>query len=109
MSRLRLIALMFIVCATTSIQAQDLHILYTQNTNGVLQNCNCPDNPLGGMEKRATLFQDWLKEYPNTLIFDSGDFLSFDGSPASDAKMIEAMKALHYSSVNIGDQEFVQG
>ena len=90
-------------------QAQELHILYTQNTNGVLLNCQCPSAPLGGMEKRATFVSDWLKEHPNTLLLDSGDFLSFDGDEDNDAKMLRAMDAMNYSAVNIGDQEFSNG
>lgn len=72
-------------------------------------NCQCPSAPLGGMEKRATFVSDWLKDHPNTLLFDSGDFLSFDGDEDNDAKMLQAMDAMNYSAVNIGDQEFSNG
>ena len=89
--------------------SQELHILYTQNTNGILRNCQCPDHPLGGMEKRATFVADWLQQHPNTLLFDSGDFLSFEGYPETDAHMLQAMAALPYTAVNLGDQEFSNG
>ena len=61
------------------------------------------------MEKRATFVSDWLKEHPNTLLLDSGDFLSFDGDEVNDVKMLRAMDAMNYSAVNIGDQEFSNG
>ena len=105
----RLKVCLFIVCLFKISLSQELHILYTQNTNGVLLNCQCPDNPLGGMEKRASFIKRWLDEHPNTLIFDSGDFLSFDGDEVNDIKMLRAMEALNYSAVNIGDQEFSNG
>ena len=90
--------------------SQELHILYTQNTNGVLQNCNCPNTPLGGMEKRATFVSQWRKDHPNTILLDSGDILSFNNIHAeSDTKLLRAMEALNYSAVNIGDQEFSNG
>ena len=89
--------------------ANILHILYTQNNNGKIDNCHCPRNPLGGFEKRSTFFTQWLSEHPNTLIFDSGDFLSFDGNGDTDLKVIELMEDLHYTAVNLGDQEFSNG
>ena len=105
----RLKVCLIIVCLFKISLSQDLHILYSQNTNGILLNCQCPSAPLGGMEKRATFVSDWLKKYPNTLLFDSGDFLSFDGDEVNDAKMLQAMDAMNYSAVNIGDQEFSSG
>ena len=107
-SMLPRILLIILICTVAS-QAQELHILYSQNTNGVLLNCQCPSAPLGGMEKRATFVSDWLKKHPNTLLLDSGDFLSFDGDEDNDAKMLQAMDAMNYSAVNIGDQEFSNG
>lgn len=105
----RLKVCLIIVCLFKISLSQDLHILYSQNTNGVLLNCQCPSAPLGGMEKRATFVSDWLKEHPNTLLLDSGDFLSFDGDEVNDVKMLRAMDAMNYSAVNIGDQEFSNG
>jgi len=105
----RLKVCFIIVCLFKISLSQDLHILYSQNTNGVLLNCQCPSAPLGGMEKRATFVSDWLKRHPNTLLFDSGDFLSFDGDEVTDTKMLRAMDTLNYSAVNLGDQEFSNG
>ena len=105
----RLKVCLIIVCLFKISLSQDLHILYSQNTNGVLLNCQCPSAPLGGMEKRATFVSDWLKKHPNTLLLDSGDFLSFDGDEVNDVKMLRAMDAMNYSAVNIGDQEFSNG
>jgi 2',3'-cyclic-nucleotide 2'-phosphodiesterase (5'-nucleotidase family) len=99
------VLLIGLTCLGT-LKAQEIHILYSQNTNGVLLNCQCPSAPLGGMEKRATFVSNWLKKHPNTLLFDSGDFLSFDGDEINDSKMLRAMDAMNYSAVNIGDQEF---
>ena len=102
------VLLIGLTCLGT-LKAQEIHILYSQNTNGVLMNCQCPSAPLGGMEKRATFVSDWLKKHPNTLLFDSGDFFSFDGDEVNDARMLRAMEALHYTAVNVGDQEFSNG
>ncbi len=86
-----------------------LHILYTQNNNGEINNCHCPSNPLGGFEKRHTFLTRWLSDHPNTLLFDSGDFLSFDGDMEQDFNVISLMDRMSYSAVNIGDQELSNG
>ncbi len=89
--------------------AMTLHILYTQNNNGELENCHCPSNPLGGFEKRSTFLQKWMLEHPNTILLDTGDFLSFEGNPDSDFKVVKLMEQMHYFAVNIGDQELSNG
>ncbi len=72
-------------------------------------NCQCPDAPLGGLEIRATYLKGWLKTHPNTLLFDSGDFMSFDGDESNDSRMFKGIEAMNYSAVNLGDQEFSNG
>lgn len=104
-----LVKIIFILGAAGYAQTEKLHILYSQNTNGVLVNCQCPSAPLGGMEKRATYVSDWMKKHRNTLLLDSGDLLSFDGDEKHDRTMLNAMDALNYSAVNVGDQEFSNG
>jgi 2',3'-cyclic-nucleotide 2'-phosphodiesterase (5'-nucleotidase family) len=98
------------ICSMGFILSQELHILYTQNVNGVLQNCKCPSTPFGGMEKRATFISQSRQNYTHTLLLDSGDLLSFNDSQLeNDTKMLQAMEILNYSVVNIGDQEFSNG
>ncbi|MCF7823504.1 MAG: hypothetical protein K9N35_04970 [Candidatus Marinimicrobia bacterium] len=103
------IVLLICLSLTSLALPQNLHILYTQNTNGVLDNCNCPSMPLGGMEKRATFLSQFRAQHANTLLFDSGDFFKFSENQEIDAKIAQAMHMLEYDAVNIGDQEFSDG
>ena len=52
------------------VQAVDIYLLHTNNTNGALENCLCPGKSYGSLEKRIHYVRDWLKDYPNTIIVD---------------------------------------
>ena len=51
----KLFLVIIISIITNLIFAQDgkLYILHTNNTNGALENCYCPDHPFGAVEKRS--------------------------------------------------------
>ncbi len=99
--------LLFIALSAVSLKAQTqtLYILHTNNTNGALENCYCPDNPYGSVEKRVPFVNDFIKEYPNTLLFDSGDFFPVSPRPYLDSLVCVAYSELHYDAVLLGDQE----
>ena len=69
---------LFLSIIVTAVYSQDrsLYILHSNNTNGALENCYCPDNPLGSIEKRALYVQDFIKSHPRTLVVDAGDFFN---------------------------------
>jgi hypothetical protein len=64
---------LLLVCSVFG-NSSSFYILHTNNTNGKLENCYCPDLPLGSLEKRAVFVQSFLKEHPNTIVVDAGDF-----------------------------------
>lgn len=85
-------------------------IIYTNNTNGILENCGCPGNPVGGLDKRFTLIKK-LKEQTNnlSLVLDAGDIFSSIGFVEKDKFVLQAYKILPYDAIGIGDQEFSSG
>jgi len=87
--------------------AQDgkLYILHTNNTNGALENCYCPDHPFGAVEKRSIYFSNFLKENPNTLLLDAGDIFTMTHQTLKDSLMAEAYNLLSYDAILLGDQE----
>jgi|TARA_B110000914_G_scaffold224019_1_gene240820 5'-nucleotidase len=86
-------------------QNSKLYILHSNNTNGALENCYCPDNPFGAVEKRSVYFSNFLKENPNTLILDSGDIFTMTHQSLKDSLMAEAYNLLSYDAILFGDQE----
>jgi 2',3'-cyclic-nucleotide 2'-phosphodiesterase (5'-nucleotidase family) len=74
-SILRLILTVFLSAGLFA-QDQTLYILHTNNTNGALENCYCPDHPFGSVEKRTIFVKDFINEHPNTVLVDAGDFFT---------------------------------
>ncbi len=89
-------------------QADDsrLYILHTNNTNGALENCYCPDHPYGAIEKRSVFINNFITNHPNTIVLDAGDFLSVTKRPYLDSLVLKAYASLPYDAVLAGDQEF---
>jgi 5'-nucleotidase/UDP-sugar diphosphatase len=97
------------------IRAQDsgtIHVtlLYTNNTNGYVNACDCEENIMGGLAKRKTVFDRVRKENKNMLALDAGDMLNqFGSDPPQDEKVIELYEKLRYDAVTIGDNELANG
>ncbi|MDP6578926.1 MAG: hypothetical protein QF771_07155, partial [Candidatus Marinimicrobia bacterium] len=66
----------FIVCPIAVSAETEISILYTNNTNGALENCLCPDKAYGSLEKRVLYIREWFEDNPNSLLLDAGDFFS---------------------------------
>lgn len=93
-------------------QAQDIPItlVYTNNTNGNIIECDCEDLPFGGLARKKTVFDDCRKRNNRTIIVDAGDFLDQFGSrPEQDDLVIQIYEKLGYDAVNIGDNELANG
>ena len=64
---IKLIAFLLIfLSAVLFAQDKKIYILHTNNTNGALENCYCPDRPYGSVEKRAVYVSNFIKKYPNS-------------------------------------------
>ena len=67
---------MIILTAGLLAQNKKLYILHTNNTNGALENCYCPDHPFGAVEKRSVYVSDFIKKHPNSILLDAGDIFT---------------------------------
>lgn len=83
-------------------------ILYTAHTDGRLENCRCPNDPLGGLEKRLPEVERRRALGP-LLLIDGGDFSPNTLDSLGTAAMIEAMALFPYDAVALGVQELLQG
>ena len=104
----RFIYLFFIFCITDIYSQASLFILHTNNTNGALENCYCPDRPLGSIEKRSLYIQDFINTNPRTVIFDSGDFFTMSKKLLKDSLVSEAYATIPYDGILLGDQELTR-
>ncbi len=89
--------------------ASSLTIVYTGNTDGYLESCNCPTHPFGGLSRRVTCIKKIRKEKKDILVVDTGDI--FPRFPQKEQIMscLKAMELIGYDAVTLGDQEFVDG
>ena len=86
-------------------KTNQIHILFTESTNGVLQNCECPVQPYGGMARRKTLIDSLRSVHENVYLLDAGNFLSTFDRPVNDKKMLKLMHDLAYTAINFGQNE----
>ena len=86
-------------------QERTFYILHTNNTNGALENCYCPDHPFGAVEKRSIYVSNFLKKHPNTILLDAGDIFTMTHQSLKDSLMAEAYNQLSYDVILFGDQE----
>ena len=85
-----------------------LFILHTNNTNGALENCYCPDHPLGSIEKRSLYIQDFINANPRTVVLDAGDFFTMSQKLLKDSLVCEAYATIPYDAILLGDQELTR-
>jgi len=89
-----------------------LIILHTNDTHSNIESYNEPGlGNVGGILRRYSYFQEVLKENPNTIIVDAGDFSQ--GTPYFNlykgVPEIELMNMLGYDVVTLGNHEFDNG
>ena len=100
---------LFLVVMVVNVYTQaSLFILHTNNTNGALENCYCPDHPLGSIEKRSLYIQDFINANPRTVVLDAGDFFSMSKKLLKDSLVCEAYATIPYDGILLGDQELTR-
>lgn len=91
------------------LSASELHIIFTANVNGILEDCRCGNEPLGGLARVKTFVTEFRQQHPNTLLIDGGDFLNPYTYPDLNNAMSDFMQYLDYDIITAGDQEFIEG
>ena len=100
---------LFLIILTANLYSQaSLFIIHTNNTNGALENCYCPDNPLGSIEKRSIYIEDFINSNPRTVILDAGDFFTMSKKLLKDSLVCEAYATIPYDGFLLGDQEITR-
>ncbi|MFC1490614.1 hypothetical protein ACFL6K_05335 [Candidatus Latescibacterota bacterium] len=94
---------------TDADESASVRILFSNNSNGKLVDCNCRDNPFGGMAERADLIKSYRAENPNVLVLDSGGYFGLSNSEAKGNLILKLMDSMGYEAAGIGDQELYRG
>ncbi len=89
--------------------SETIVIIYTHNTNGVFENCDCPEHSYGAIEKRAFIIDSVRKAEKNVLLIDTGDILDIRKSRLLHDYIMRAYALLKYDYWVPGDQDFIEG
>jgi len=100
---------LLVFCAVTAAAANEILIVYTNNTNGVLENCGCPERAYGALEKRAALIDSLRRTSRDLLLLDSGDILDIRPDRLLHGYILKAYELMKYDAWTPGDQDFVEG
>ncbi len=84
-------------------------ILFTNNSNGKLVDCNCRNDPYGGLAERVGLVREYRAEYPEALVLDSGGYFGLSNPKVKGNLILNLMDLMGYDMVGIGDQELYNG
>lgn len=104
-----LVGILLLTGVVRSLDAQGLSVFYIASPNGTLSWCHCPDDPYGGLPRRASAINEVRKKNPSLLILDAGDILAPFPSRLKDSVFVEAYAKIPLDAVALGDQELVDG
>lgn len=85
-----------------------LHIAYTTNLNGAIEDCNCGGDTVGGFNRILTQVKNLRAKQPDLLLLDAGDMLSSYAFPEANSALLKQLGLAKYTALNLGDQEFVE-
>jgi 5'-nucleotidase/UDP-sugar diphosphatase len=87
----------------------ELTIIYSNNTNGLLENCQCPEHAYGALEKRAAVIDSLRRSHKNVLLLESGDLLDIRKNSLLHSYVVQAYEIMNYDAWTCGDQDFMEG
>lgn len=114
--KLALVVLSITLLASCSQDDGKIDFTFLQ-INDVYEIAPIQGGKFGGMARVQTVYQELLKENPNTMLVMAGDFLNpsllgtvkYNGERIRGMQMIETMNAMNFGLVAIGNHEFDLG
>jgi len=89
--------------------SEDFFIIYTANINGMIENCGCGADPLGGIGRVKSFIDQFSKNHNNVIVIDGGDYFNSYPFPKLNEAMYSSLSLLQYDCLVPGDQAFVEG
>lgn len=108
----------FLISFTSSsfAETKQLTIIFTGDQRGELENCHCPKDDFGGLERRFNYINEARKDKDDLLLLDTGDVLPLF-SPEFTRRAItynafislKAMGMMGYDAMNAGESDLILG
>jgi len=86
-----------------------VRILFTNNANGKLTACDCPDDPYGGLAERVSLVTAYRETNDDIVLVDSGGYFGLTEDTPEGRLILNLMARMGYDVIGVGDQEVFQG
>jgi 2',3'-cyclic-nucleotide 2'-phosphodiesterase (5'-nucleotidase family) len=109
MKKYLLIFITFCFCNILHAAETSVVIIYSNNSNGLLENCSCPEHAYGALEKRAYIIDSIRSVEKNIILVDSGDILDIVSNHLLHTYITRAYLFMNYDAWVAGDQDFVEG
>ena len=117
-----LLLLCSVLIAQANINQTHITMVSTSNVFSEFYDCGCPNNPLGGLARKAhfinTAMIDMSKQNPilldaGNMLFDSNevnpDQLSLKDKKYKAENLVRAMELLNHNVINVGSNDFKGG
>ena len=95
---------------------RSLHIIFTGDARGELENCHCPKDDFGGLERRYNYINDVRKDIDEILLLDVGDVLPLFNPEFTRQTItynafisLKAMDMMGYDAMNVGESDLILG
>ena len=97
-------------------ESKKLTIVFTGDSRGELENCHCPKDDFGGLERRSNYIKEVKGDIDEILLLDVGDTLPLF-NPEFTRKTItynafialKAMDMMGYEAMNVGESDLIMG
>jgi 2',3'-cyclic-nucleotide 2'-phosphodiesterase (5'-nucleotidase family) len=106
---MKLVVFLLLFLFTPCPAETEIIIIYTNNTNGILENCKCPDHAYGALEKRAAIIKNIRSKHKNVIVLDSGDIFDIQQDTLLHRAVTRAYGLIRYDAWTCGDQDFIEG
>ena len=96
--------------------SQKLTIIFTGDMRGELENCHCPKDDFGGLNRRAKYISEVWGEVDEVLLLDVGDVLPLLNADIGENEIsyrsaisFKAMDIMEYDFMNVGESDLILG
>jgi hypothetical protein len=97
-------------------ETKKLTILFTGDARGEIENCRCPKDDFGGLERRANYINEVRKDMGEILLLDAGDVLPLFNPEFTRQAItynafisLKAMDMMGYDAMNVGESDLILG
>ena len=97
-------------------ETRKLTIVFTGDARGELENCHCPKDDFGGLERRSNYINEVRKDIDEILLLDVGDVLPLFNPEFTRQTIaynafisLKAMDMMGYDAMNVGESDLILG